>query len=242
MNREPSPSVVALPVADGADPIELQRMYGERFAGRTDYRNRVWNILCSQMFSQWIRPTDDVLDLGSGYCEFVNNVTAKRKLAMDLNPDSKQRANHDVELVIHDCSTPWPIPAGSLDVVFTSNFLEHLFDKSALIRTLQEAFDSLRPGGALICLGPNVRFLPGRYWDYFDHYIALTERSLGEALAQAGFEIKFSVDRFLPYSMSEGRERPLAALRLYLKLRPLWRFFGKQFLVVARKPSRPATV
>ncbi len=242
MSNDLTPSAVSLPIAEVADPAELQRMYGERFAGRTDYRNRVWGILCAQMFSRWIRPADEVLDLGSGYCEFINNVEAKRKLAMDLNPDSKQRANPDVELVIHDCSTPWPIPAGSLDVVFTSNFLEHLFDKQALIRTLKEAYDSLRPGGALVCLGPNVRYLPGLYWDYFDHYIALTDRSLGEALAQAGFSIEYSVDRFLPYSMSEGRERPLVALQLYLKLRPAWRLFGKQFLVVARKPSTPATV
>jgi SAM-dependent methyltransferase len=228
--------------SDAADPLELQRLYGERFAGRTDYRNSVWQILCAQMFSRWIRPTDHVLDLGSGYCEFINNVTAKRKLAMDLNPDSAQRANPDVELVIHDCSTRWPIQRGSLDVVFTSNFLEHLFDKPALVRTLEQTFASLRPGGRLICLGPNVRYLPGLYWDYFDHYVALTDRSLGEALAQAGFTVEFSADRFLPYSMSEGRKRPLIALRVYLKVRPAWRLFGKQFLIVARKPSTPATV
>jgi SAM-dependent methyltransferase len=220
-----------------ASGVELQRLYGQRFAGRTDYRTKVWEVLCAQFFSRWIRPEHSVLDLGSGYCEFINNVVAKRKFALDLNPDSVNRADSDVELVLHDCSTPWPIPAGSLDSVFTSNFLEHLFDKPTVVRTLAEAFTALKPDGVLVCLGPNVRYLPGLYWDYFDHYVPLTDRALGEALEQAGFTIDYSVARFLPYSMSEGRQSPLAFLRWYLRLPFAWKFFGKQFLVVGRKPA-----
>jgi hypothetical protein len=52
-----------------------------------------------------------------------------------------------------------------------------------------------------------------------------------------GFEISECIDRFLPYSMSQGSTPPLAFLKLYLKLPLAWKFFGKQFLVVAEKPS-----
>jgi hypothetical protein len=43
-----------------------------------------------------------------------------------------------------------------------------------------------------------------------------------------------------PYSMSQGPTYPLWMLKAYLAVPFVWRFFGKQFLVVARnKNSRP---
>ena len=41
----------------------------------------------------------------------------------------------------------------TLDVVFTSNFLEHLPDKASVERTVAEAQRCLKNGGLLICLG-----------------------------------------------------------------------------------------
>lgn len=220
-----------------ADATELQRLYGERFSGRTEYRGRVWEILVASFFQQFVPPSSVVLDLGAGYCEFINNVKASRRIALDLNPDTRVRAGAGVEVILHDCSTAWPVEAGSLDVVFTSNFLEHLYTKDVVAATLRQAFLALRPGGQLLCVGPNIRYVKGAYWDYFDHHTALSERSIAEVMELAGFRVEKSVDRFLPYSMSEGRERPLALLKLYLKLTPVWPIFGKQFFVIGRKPT-----
>ena len=60
-----------------------------RFAGKTDYRTQVWRVLASY-FGQWFPSTGAVLDLGAGYCEFINNATARVKYAMDLNPDVRR--------------------------------------------------------------------------------------------------------------------------------------------------------
>ena len=130
---------------------------------------------------------------------------------------------------------PWPLGEGELDTVFTSNFFEHLPNKIALGRTLDEIHRCLKPDGCLIALGPNIRYLPGAYWDFWDHYLPLTELSLTEALENRKFGIERSLARFLPYTMARGREYPLILVRLYLKLPWCWRVFGKQFLVVARK-------
>lgn len=216
-------------------PKDLANIYQTRFAGQTAYRNKVWGVLC-QFFSRWIPPDATVLDLGCGYCEFINSISAKRKYAMDLNPDMERMAAPHVSRLHQDCSMPWTLPV-NLDVVFTSNFFEHLPDKAALERTLQNALGALRPGGCLIAMGPNIKYVPGAYWDFFDHYIALTELSLSEVLRKCGFEIEQSVDRFLPYTMSQGRTYPLWMLKTYLAMPWAWRFFGKQFLVVARKPK-----
>jgi hypothetical protein len=59
---------------------------------------------------------------------------------------------------------------------------------------------------------------------------------MAETLSLKGFRIARKVDRFLPYTMSAGKNPPLIAVRLYLKLVFAWRFFGKQFLVIAERP------
>jgi hypothetical protein len=84
-------------------------------------------------------------------------------------------------------------------------------------------------------MGPNIRLLPGAYWDFWDHYLPLTEHSLAEGLELFGFQIEQKIGRFLRYKMAGTRPVPLALVRYYLKMPLAWRFFGKQFLIVARK-------
>jgi SAM-dependent methyltransferase len=215
---------------------ELARIYANRFAKTSAYRGRVWRVLVPRFFQQFTPESGIVLDLGCGYGEFINNVRAGRKLAMDLNPDSKARLAPEVTFLQQDCSRTWEIDPAQLDLVFTSNFFEHLPDKRTLGMTLDQAFRCLKPGGRLVALGPNYKFVKGAYWDFWDHHLPLTETSLVEGLITRGFQIERCHDRFLPYTIVGGPEYPLWILELYLKFKFLWRFGGKQFLVVARKP------
>ena len=84
-------------------------------------------------------------------------------------------------------------------------------------------------------MGPNIKYIPGAYWDFWDHYLPLTELSLKEALESRDYFVDQCVDRFLPYTMVGGRRYPTWCLRLYLKLPVLWPWGGRQFLLVARK-------
>jgi SAM-dependent methyltransferase len=215
----------------------LQRVYRRRFGETAAYRNRVWGVLTKSFLGVWVRSGDVVLDLGCGYGEFINNIRASEKLAMDLNPDAAQHLADGVRFLEQDCSLPWPLADGTLDSVFTSNFLEHLPDKAAMSRTLAQAFRCLKPGGRFIALGPNIKYLAGAYWDFFDHFIPLTEASLGEALEIEGFILEKVVPRFLPYTLANGRRYPLFLLQFYLALPFLWWFRGRQFLLIARRPA-----
>lgn len=214
---------------------QLQQEYQQRFQDSDQYRDAVWKILCDDFFSKYISQDDVLLDLGAGWGEFSKNIKARKKYAMDLNPECGNRVA-DCSIFLHqDCSKTWPIEDASLDVVFTSNFLEHLPNKELVDETLKEAFRCLKPGGIIICLGPNIKFVPGSYWDYWDHFIPITENSIAEALVLKGFKITMKMDRFLPYTMSGGKNPPLIAVKLYLRLTITWRFFGKQFLVIGKK-------
>jgi SAM-dependent methyltransferase len=215
----------------------LRAIYHRRFSETVAYRNRVWQALTSSFFSVWIRADATVLDLGCGYGEFSNNIRAGRKLAMDLNPDAPKYLAKEVEFLEQDCSARWPLGDQTLDVVFTSNFFEHLPDKACLRRTLQQAFRCLKPGGRLIAMGPNIKYLPGAYWDLFDHQIPLSDVSLGEALELEGFTLEKVVPRFLPFTMVNAPQYPIFLLKLYLALPWLWWIKGRQFLLVAARPG-----
>jgi len=219
------------------EPRELQSIYEQRFdVDNQAYRQRLWATLIDAFFQDWVRPDAAVLDLGCGYGEFINQVQCGEKFAMDLNPQSAECLAPDVRLLAQDCSQPWALSDNSLDVVFTSNFFEHLPDKLALRRTIREAARCLRPGGRLIALGPNIKLVNGSYWDFWDHFLSLTELSLAEAMSNNGFEVRERIAAFLPYTTINAPRYPMAFVRLYLKLRPAWRLFGQQFLVVGEKP------
>lgn len=213
---------------------DLRQIYETRFAGRRDYRGRVWAEL-GTFFARWIHPEATVLDLGAGYCEFINSVKCGRKFAMDLNPDARVFADSNVTVLPQNCAEKWGVPAQSLDVIFTSNFFEHLPTKADLENTLKEAHNALVGDGRLIAIGPNIKYVPGAYWDFYDHYLPLTELSLSEVLKKCGFAIEYCRGRFLPYTMSNGVQYPVWMLSAYLKLPPFWPLFGKQFLLIARK-------
>lgn len=217
--------------------MELSELYENRFdakarAGKT----RVWAILWRAVFSRWVRASDTVVDLGAGYCEFINAAVAKRRVAVDLNPDTAKLAGPGVEVRNESVSELGFLRDGEVDVAFTSNFLEHLPSKDVLTLTLKAVHRVLRPGGTFIVMGPNIRFLPHLYWDYYDHHIPLSDRSICEGLAMCGFQIRHVEPRFMPYTVKSLLPQWGWLVRGYLALRPLSSaLLGKQFLVVATK-------
>lgn len=216
---------------------QLAKEYQLRFAAQREYRNAVWRVLTAELFQQFVPRDGTVVDVGCGWGEFINNGDARKKFAIDLNPDAAQRVNAGVQLIQQDCSAPWPLDPATVDCVFTSNFLEHLPNKPAVEATLIQAHRALRAGGCLVCMGPNIRYLHGEYWHFWDHYVALTDSSLCEVLQLTGFLIELRVPRFLPYRMSGKRELPLIFVRWYLRLPIVWPMVGKQFLIITRKPT-----
>jgi SAM-dependent methyltransferase len=213
----------------------LQAEYRTRFDRNQAYRRKVWHVLCCDFFSRFIPAESSVLDVGCGWGEFINQIDARCKSAMDLNPDAAAKLNPSIRFFHQNCSEPWPIETASLDVIFSSNFLEHLADKSLIESTLAEAHRALRPGGIICLMGPNIRFAGAEYWDFWDHHIAISDRSMAEVLKLCGFQVIRQVDRFLPFTMSEGRQVPMLFVRAYLRMPVAWRLFGKQFLILGQK-------
>jgi SAM-dependent methyltransferase len=220
--------------------MELSGLYARRFTPRERAQKAaVWSVLCEVVFSRHVRPGDTVLDLGAGYCELINAVSAARRIAVDVNPETAHFAAPGVEVQVASALDLTFLRPDEVDVVFSSNFLEHLPDKAAVSRTVEAVYRVLRPGGRFVVMGPNARIVPGTYWDFYDHHVPLTDRSVCELLTTTGFEIRRSRARFVPYTVLRWRMPTWRWLvRAYLALGPLSSaLLGQQFLVVATKPS-----
>lgn len=225
------------------DPADIADLYRSRVASsELSRRNDIWRVICEEFLQRYIGTSETVVELASGHGEFINNIQAGRKIAIDVNPDGKRHLRDGI--VFYNCSATELTRRieTKADVVFTSNFLEHLPNKAVLEDVLVQVRSILKPNGRFLILGPNLRFIPGEYWDYYDHELGLTDQSLSEVLMLKGFEIEACLDRFVPYRIKGGGlpTHPWLVW-LYLKAPIAWRVLGKEFFIVARHslPSAP---
>lgn len=173
-----------------------------------------------------------LVELGAGYCDFSNEFPAKRRIAFDLNPEMRAFADPEVELRIQDAGRLTELPAGSVDLVFASNFLEHLAWED--IDELLEAIHGvLRSGGRLMLIQPNHRLCPDRYFDDPTHRTIFDDRSLPALLTHHGFDVLRCIPDLLPFSMKSRAPKWPLLVRLYLH--SPWRPFGAQMYLVAER-------
>lgn len=220
---------------NGKDLADLYRIrFNEKFLPR---KIDIWKILCMNFFQRFVGREDVVVDVACGYGEFINNIQAGTKIGIDLNPDSRKHLGPEVEFHAISAGALDSIGEARADVLFTSNFLEHLPDKTALDSFLDQVLMVLKPGGRYLILGPNLRYLPGEYWDFYDHHLGLTHLSLCEALDLKGFRIEKCLDKFLPYTTQGSLPTHPLLVKLYLKVPFTWKLLGKQFFIIASKPA-----
>jgi SAM-dependent methyltransferase len=224
------------PQGDFVDKLDVEKLYQHRFSATTKRAKAgVWQVLVRDYFQKWIPPGATVLDLGCGYGEFLNNVVAKRPIGIDFNGDAADHLEEGIEFHQGDVTDLSMLPDNSVDVVFTSNMLEHLRGKRAVERLIVESRRLLVEDGQFIAMGPNMRYLPCSYWDFWDHVVAITDRSLVEVLTYLDLEVIDCFPKFLPYATQSRLPQAGLFVRAYLKFPPIWRVMGKQFLIRARR-------
>jgi SAM-dependent methyltransferase len=216
----------------------MRKLYDRRFGAELRARkDSLWKVLCEDFFQRYVSERDTVVDLGAGYCEFINHIRAGHKFAVDLNDDTPESAAPDVAVVLTAADNMTQFESNSVDVVFSSNLFEHIRGKDELVSILHEVHRVLKPGKKLLVLMPNIRYAFKEYWDYFDHHLPLSHHSLAEVLTFTDFDVKEVRSRFLPYTFKTRLPQTDLLLRLYLRLRPVQLLFGRQMFVVANKIS-----
>lgn len=208
-----------------------EKLYLGRFTnGEREMKKKIWKCLCSDFLHKFIPADSVVVDMGAGSCEFINTVKAREKIAIDKLSISRF-ADKNVKIF----SSLDALNSDSADIIFMSNFLEHLpcFDDVATIFSKAKAV--LKHGGKIIIMGPNIRFTYKNYWNFIDHQIALSDLSLLELLPAIGFRITKRISRFMPFTVKSRYPKWIWLIRVYLKANFLWVIFGKQYLIICEK-------
>lgn len=214
--------------------VELDRLYGERFDREARRRKRaVWAEIVRYLQRDVVPGA--VLDIACGEGDFIRHVRAEERWASDLR-DPPEPLPSDIHFVrANGLELRTAVPLGHFDTVFMSNYLEHLPSSDAVIEQLGVVRDLLTERGRVMVLQPNIRLVGGRYWDFVDHHVPLTEATLAEAAALAGLRPIRMVVRFLPYTTRSRLPQHPALVRAYLALPPARWLLGKQTLFVAER-------
>ena len=197
-------------------------------------RAHLWRHLAAYLH-RFIPPKARILELGAGYCYFINAVRGRRRVAVDIAAEVVQHAASGVEAIQGDAlQFLASAPAEAFDFILASNFLEH-FDWPALDDMARLIRGSLAPGGRLALIQPNFRLAPGRYFDDYTHRTIFTDVSLTDWLQTRGFAVVKVVPRFLPFTVASRMGHLSALVPLYL--RSPWRPFAGQMFVLAERPA-----
>ena len=202
-------------------------------------RATVWRAI-AQYLAPNVPADSHVLELGAGYCHWINNVRASRRVAVDRWSELPTHAAPGVEAVVLDIAEGLESLAdASFDVVLASNLLEH-FSPDAAARVVETVARLLRPGGRFILIQPNFRYAWRSYFDDYTHRSIFTDVSLPALLRATGFNILKVEPRFVPYSM-QGTRVPVTTwlVKAYLML-PIKPAAG-QMLVIAQIGAQKET-
>lgn len=218
----------------GFSPQDIRATsYRMRFSD-LEFRKRLWLVLCRDFFQKYVPENSTILDMAAGYCEFINSIKAKNKIVVDINPETRKYANKDVRVIVSGNTGKLQIKSESVDVVFQSNFFEHL-TREDIFRTMKEIRRILKKGGVLISMNPNIRYSYRDFYMFHDHLTPLDDRGVREMLEVFGFQVMLQKAKFLPYTTKTRLPKPLFFLRIYLKFGILQKIFGKQMLFIAKK-------
>jgi hypothetical protein len=195
-------------------------------------RSTTWEALCEFFFNKIISESETVLELGAGYCDFINNVKCEKKIAVDQWQGFSKFAAVDVETHVADVINLESVISNSVDTILCSNLLEHLSqtEVSALLNSIKLIMSP--ENGKLILVQPNFRLNPGRYFDDYTHVSIWTDVSMCDFLESHGFEVVKVMPKFLPLSLKSKLPVFRSLIWLYLKL-PM-KFKAGQMLIIAK--------
>lgn len=207
--------------------------YKSRYVWNDD-RKIVWKEIV-RFLGKFIPKDGTVLDIGAGYCDFINNVEAKNKIALDYSPDLSKYANQGVVQINSSVTDMSKVSSNTVDIVFASNLFEHLSDDE-LEKTMSEVKRILKKDGRLILMQPNYRLSYKTYFDDHTHKKVFSDTSLETFLLSHDMEIELKKAKFLPFSLkSRPGIIPVFPWLVRVYINSPWKPFAGQMLFVSKK-------
>jgi len=196
-------------------------------------RLKVWRAI-TEYLQPYVGLDKTVLDLGTGYGDFINLIKAKKKYALDISPAVKDYIDKEVVFINKPATSLEDVPAGAIDVVFASNLVEHL-DRTELNQMMQGINRCMKKGGTLILIQPNFRYAYKNYFDDYTHKAMFSHLSLADAMFEYGFTPIKIVPKFLPLTLKSKLPKSYLLTKTYLNspVHPM----GKQMLLIFKSKN-----
>jgi hypothetical protein len=194
-------------------------------------RETLWRSLYDFHFKRWIGNDDCVIELGAGYGHFINNIKARRRIALDLWSEMPSFVQPGVESRVGSVTDLSFLQDRALDFAFASNLFEHITQEE-LACVLRQLKTKLSSRGLLCLLQPNYRYAYKEYFDDYTHITVYSHLTMCDFLRANGYEIVDCKPRFMPLTVKSRFKISPALIWLYLHspVKPL----GKQMLIIAR--------
>ncbi|MDI3258408.1 MAG: class I SAM-dependent methyltransferase [Sinobacteraceae bacterium] len=239
----------------GVDNLEVMR------AAPNYYEHQIMCLL------PWLKGVETAVDFGAGLGDFSRSmrrfglrvlcVEPDKRLSTSLRQDGFEVFDSSDALVeaLHSSSAPDANPAW-VDFIYSLNVLEHIDDDETELRLLLEA---LRPGGTLFIYVPAFKCLYSAMDRHVGHCRRYTRRMLADRVTGAGFEVVHAryadslgffaslALRAVPGSDGSLSRRAVAFYDTFVfplsRMLDLLcnRWFGKNLLLVARRPLSAAS-
>lgn len=207
---------------------EIEAYFDSRLA-YDKKRAVLWNTLCKHFFQKLLPNNASVVELGAGWCDFINTISAQTKTAVDIWDGIEKHANKDVRTIVGSATELDDIQSDSVDMVFASNLFEHL-TQDQITDILKQTDRILAKNGRLVLVQPNFRTSYKRYFDDYTHVSIWTDTGMATFLEANNFKVEQVKAKFLPLTVKSKLPTSSLLIRLYLRS-PVKPLAGQMLLV-----------
>ena len=177
---------------------------------------------------------NSILELGAGYCDWINNTRGESRIASDISSGLSKYAGPSVRFITSSSTDLSHLKNSIFDRVQMSNLLEHLTIEE-VNKTIVEISKLLKKGGSVVVIQPNYRYSYKTYFDDYTHRTVFSHISLIDLFSSYGFKVVLSQKKFLPFTLKSKFGHTYKLINLYLHF-PI-KLFAGQMLVIFEKTN-----
>jgi SAM-dependent methyltransferase len=134
-------------------------------------------------YQEFIKPSDAVLDFGSGGGFLLNKISCDKKNGIEINEYARKNA---AELGIQSVASIDEVENNWADVLISCHALEHTLRPYDI---LVQLYSKLKTGGRVIFIVPHETKYKYNSADINKHMYTWSEMNIGNLFAEAGFSI-----------------------------------------------------
>ena len=181
--------------------------------------------------------------MGCGRGEFLNEFTklGMNGFGIDLSNAAKDYCKNAEIKVVDLTKESIPYLDNTFDIVFSKSFIEHFYYPEEIFK---EAYRVLKPGGVLINLTPEWRYIYRSFYDDYTHRTPFTKKSLEDIQIVTGFKnvkvlsfkqlpILWSKNFLIRYIFSVFSEITRILIPDYFRMKNKWFRFSKELMLLS---------